>query len=152
MTYQEAEQPKRIAFVTTRAHGTDGVSLEIANWAHVLKRMAKEYFWITGESDKPAGVSEVIPEAHFRHPVIEEINRQCFGRQTRNPTVGNRIREVVWVLKQRIREAIERFDAERLIAEKRVSIPMNIPLGLAVVETVMETGIGCSALHHDFFW
>ena len=59
---------------------------------------------------------------------------------------------MVCVLKKRLREAIERFDAELLIAENCVTIPMNIPLGLALVETVMETGIGCIAHHHDFFW
>jgi glycosyltransferase involved in cell wall biosynthesis len=39
-----------------------------------------------------------------------------------------------------------------IIAENCVTIPMNIPLGLAVVQTVMETGIGCIAHHHDFVW
>jgi glycosyltransferase involved in cell wall biosynthesis len=29
---------------------------------------------------------------------------------------------------------------------------MNIPLGLALVETIMETGIACIAHHHDFVW
>ena len=36
-----ADLPRgRIGFVSTRIAGTDGVSLEIAKWAHVIERMA----------------------------------------------------------------------------------------------------------------
>ncbi len=56
------------------------------------------------------------------------------------------------MLKQALRSALKRFDIDLIIAENCVTIPMNIPLGLAVVETVMETGIQCIAHHHDFIW
>lgn len=152
MTYQPIDVPKRIAFVATRVHGTDGVSLEIGKWTEVLEDMGHSCFYIAGQSDRPADRSEVIPEAHFRHPVIDEINRQSFGHELRNATVSNQIREMTWVIKERLREAISRFQADVIIPENCVTIPMNIPLGLAVVETVMETGVGCIAHHHDFVW
>jgi glycosyltransferase involved in cell wall biosynthesis len=152
MSAENMDQPKRIAFVSTRIHGTDGVSLEIEKWAHVLKGMGHECFYITGQSDRPESVSEVIPEALFTHPVIDEINRQCFGREIRSSVVSSQIHEMTWVLKERLREALVRFGIDVMIAENSVTIPMNIPLGLAIVETVMETGIGCIAHHHDFVW
>ena len=147
-----ASQSRRIAFVATRIHGTDGVSLEIRKWAEVLETLGHTCFYISGECDRPPALSELIPEAHFGHPIIREINRQAFGRETRPPVVSNQVRELTGVLKKALRSALKRFDIDLIIAENCVTIPMNIPLGLAVVETVMETGIQCIAHHHDFIW
>lgn len=147
-----ADRPKRIAFVSTRIHGTDGVSLEIEKWTHVLERMGHKCFFISGQSDRPEAVSAIIPEAHFTHPVIDEINCQCFGHQIRNPVVSGQIHKMTRVLKERLREALTTFGIDVIIAENSVTIPMNMPLGLAIVEIVMETGIACIAHHHDFVW
>jgi glycosyltransferase involved in cell wall biosynthesis len=66
--------------------------------------------------------------------------------------VTAQIHEMTWIIKEKLHSAIRRFDLDLIIAENCLTIPMNIPLGLAVVETVMETGLGCIAHHHDFFW
>ncbi len=149
---QTLDQQRRIAFISTRIQGTDGVSLEIGKWADVLERMGHSCFYITGESDRPAHVSDLIPEAHFKHPAIEEINRQCFGREVRSPAVTGQVKQMTSTIKEKLHTALERFDIDLIIAENCLTIPMNIPLGLAVVETVMETGISCIAHHHDFVW
>lgn len=149
---QSLDQPRRIAFVSSRIHGTDGVSLEVGKWAEVLARMGHTCFYIAGESDRPAQKSDVIPETHFRHPAIEEINRQGFGREVRTPAVTRQVKEMTSTIKERLHGALERFEIDLIIAENCLTIPMNIPLGLAVVETVMETGLGCIAHHHDFVW
>jgi glycosyltransferase involved in cell wall biosynthesis len=44
------------------------------------------------------------------------------------------------------------FDLRLLIVENALSIPMNIPLGLALTEMIAETGIMTLGHHHDFFW
>lgn len=141
---QSLDQPRRIAFVSTRIHGTDGVSLEVGKWAEVLARMEHTCFYIAGESDRPARESEVIPETHFRHPVIQEINRQCFGREVRTPAVTGQVKEMVSTIKGRLHAALERLEIDLIIAENCLTIPMNIPLGLAVVETVMEPASAAS--------
>jgi hypothetical protein len=38
------------------------------------------------------------------------------------------------------------------VAENILSLPMQIPLGLAMTEVIAETGIPTIAHHHDFFW
>ena len=148
----EVGRGKRIGFVAKRIAGTDGVSLEVRKWAEVLEGMGHTCYYVAGQSDRPPARSQLIPEAHFRHPVIREIGRHCFGRQTRKPEVTAQIHEMTWIIKEKLHSAIKRFDLDLIIAENCLTIPMNIPLGLAVVETVMETGLGCIAHHHDFFW
>ena len=152
MDCELAQPPQRIGFVATRIHGTDGVSLEIRKWAEILEAMGHICFYIAGQSDQPAERSRIIPEAHFKHSVIEEIHRQCFGREVRNPDVTGQVHEMTWVIKEKLHSAIQSLRLDLLIAENCLTIPMNIPLGLAVVETVMESGIACIAHHHDFVW
>ena len=143
---------KRIGFVATRIAGTDGVSLEIAKWARILERMGHTCFYIAGQSDRPAERSSVIPEAHFKHALVDAINLQAFREVRRTPELTSQIHELRWVIKQKLQSAIARFELDVVIAENSLAIPMNIPLGLAIVEAFMEGEFGCIAHHHDFAW
>jgi hypothetical protein len=64
----------------------------------------------------------------------------------------HRIHELREHLKDRIYAFIKKFDIQLLIAENALSIPLNIPLGLALTELIAETGIPVIGHHHDFFW
>ena len=152
MNPDPGSQSQRIGFVATRISGNDGVSLEIRKWVEILEGLGHRCFFIAGESDRPAERSRIIGEAHFKHPVIREIDRQSFGCQRRSLELSSQINEMTWVIKEKLHSAFKHFELDLIIAENCLTIPMNIPLGLAVVETVMETGLGCIAHHHDFAW
>lgn len=152
MTTTASREHKRIGFVSTRIGGTDGVTLEIRKWSDILEGMGHTCYYIAGECDFDQERSWVIPEAHFRHPTIDWINRQCFGRTQRTADVTAEIHEMRWVIKEKLHVALKDLELDLLIAENCVTIPMNLPLGLAIVETVMESGLGCIAHHHDFVW
>src|SRR3990172_8732607 len=70
---------RRIGFVSTRFAGTDGVSLETAKWATVLERLGHTAFYFAGQCDRPADRSRVVPEAHYRHPVIEAMSEIAYA-------------------------------------------------------------------------
>ena len=43
----------RIGFISTRFHGTDGVSLEAAKWAEVFEKyLGHECFWFAGPNTR----------------------------------------------------------------------------------------------------
>lgn len=142
----------RVGFVSTRISGNDGVSLEVAKWATVLERLGHTCCYIAGQCDRPAERSIVFPEAHFTHPVIRMITEQCFGRTLRTPDTTQMIHEMIWIIKQKLRTALAGLEVDLVILQNCVTIPLNIPLGIALVEHVMETGIPCIAHHHDFYW
>ena len=142
----------RIAFVSTRIYGTDGVSLEIGKWATVLERMGVECFYITGQSDRPAERTALIEEAHFNHPEILEITRQAFHTEIRTEQLTNQIKRLTRIIRDQLNQAIRKFDLDAIITENALTIPMNIPLGIAIVESLQEMPIGCLAHHHDFYW
>ncbi|MFH0908352.1 MAG: glycosyltransferase family 4 protein [bacterium] len=144
--------PQRIGFVSTRFAGTDGVSLESAKWAKVLEEDQHRCFWYAGRMDRPASVSLCIPEAFFGHPESVWINERIWGKTTRTPLVTHRIFEMASYLKTTLYDFIKQYDISMLVFENVLSIPMHVPLGLAVTHLLSETHIPGIAHHHDFYW
>jgi glycosyltransferase involved in cell wall biosynthesis len=144
--------PRRIGFVSTRFSTTDGVSLETDKWAHVLSGLGHQIFYFAGLCNRPPEVSYVVPEAHFDYPEIREISNIAYQLRERPFNVTRRIRELQWHLKQHLYKFIQQFNIELLIVENALSIPMNIPLGLALTELIAETDLPTIGHHHDFAW
>jgi glycosyltransferase involved in cell wall biosynthesis len=142
----------RIGFISTRFSGTDGVSLEAAKWADVLESDGHQVFWYAGRVNRPKERSFCVPEAHFEHPESQWLNEQIWGHSKRTQLVTNRIRNVSHYLKETLHEFVEQFDISVVIIENAVTIPMNLPLGIAIAEFLMETEIPAIAHHHDFYW
>ena len=142
----------RIGFVSTRFNSTDGVSLETQKWAHVLERLGQNLYYFAGQCDQSEEISFIVPEAHFLHPDVLAISEISYRAITRPPHITSRIHELRSYLKDRLYEFIKKYDIELLIVENALSIPMNIPLGLALAELIAETGIPVIGHHHDFAW
>jgi glycosyltransferase involved in cell wall biosynthesis len=143
---------RNIGFVSTRVSGTDGVSLEVGKWAEILGRMGYECYYICGVCDRPAKQSFLIEEADFQHPIVAQINQQAFGNSLRTQNLSDQIRDVSARIKHQLYNAFQDLSLDLIIAQNALTIPMNIPLGVALVEVIIETGIPCIAHHHDFVW
>ena len=141
-----------IGFVSTRLAGTDGVSLETQKWAAVLERIGCRCFYFAGLADTPAECSRVVPEAFFDHPLVRALQQLAFSRTVRPPAVTRQIRELTEYLKEQIAAFIRDFDIDVLVIENALTIPMHLPLGLALTELIAETAIPTIAHHHDFYW
>jgi hypothetical protein len=168
----------RIGFISTRFSGTDGVSLETEKWAHVLEGMGHRCFYFAGECDRLSEISYIVPEAFFRHPTIDALNtiayaepwswsdpiRALYAPTSAQPdasgvTIAPRptrmtleVTQLTQHLKAHLQTFIKQFEIDLLIVENALSIPLNIPLGLALTELIAETGIPTIAHHHDFYW
>lgn len=143
---------ERIGFVSTRFAGLDGVSLESAKWAQVLWDHEHVSYWYAGRLDRAPDISLCVPEAYFGHPEVQWINDRIWGRTHRDPLVSQRIRDLSAYLKETLYTFVDRFDLSVLIIQNAITIPMNLPLGVAIAEFINETQIPCIAHHHDFYW
>ena len=166
-----------IGFISTRFAGTDGVSLETQKWVTVLERLGHKCFYFAGECDRSADSSHVVSEAHYRHPEIDKLNEQAyagswtvtnearkahpeiaqlqkdfFSIYVRPPAMTKRINELKDYFKAELFKFARRFDLEILVVENALTIPLNLPLGLAITEFIAETGYPTIAHHHDFHW
>lgn len=147
-----APRPLNLGFVSTRFAGTDGVSLETAKWDDVLRRMGHNCFYFAGQCDRPTERSMVVEKAFYRHPEVQEVHQRFFESELR------RAEDTRWVHQQRdyfvnrLRTFIEKFELDAIILENCLTIPLQIPLALAITELIAETGIPSIAHHHDFAW
>jgi glycosyltransferase involved in cell wall biosynthesis len=141
-----------VGFISTRFAGTDGVSLETAKWASVFEDVGFTCYYFAGELDRPAEYSFLVEEAHFLNPEIREIFQKCFGAGIRDRAITQKIYELKRKLKDHLYRFIEKFNIDLLVPENALTIPLNIPLGIAITEVIAETGIPTIAHHHDFFW
>lgn len=144
--------PRRLGFISTRFHGTDGVTLEAGKWARILEGTGHRAYWMAGLLDTPEAVSHQEPLAFFRHPEVEALQAKLFGVTRRDRSVTHAIQAMKERLKDGLYAFIERFGIEVLIPENILAIPMHVPLGLAMTEVIAETGLPTIAHHHDFSW
>lgn len=176
-SYPNRLSRRRIGLVSTRFSGTDGVSLEAEKWAALLERLGYTCFYFSGQSDRPAEHSRVVSEAFFDHPAIAAIGNAAFDSEwgtdelleyanpeiagihtpafhhrIRPPRLTRRIHELALHLKEQLYAFARDFAPELLIVENALTIPMNIPLGVALTEFIAETGFPTIAHHHDFYW
>lgn len=143
----------RVGFISTRFAGTDGVSLESAKWAQILWEMGEHTsYWYAGRLDRAADISVCIPEAYFGHSINTWINDRVLGRTRRSQEITRRVHDLAQYLKGTLYEFIEKFEIDLIIPQNCLTIPMHIPLGIAMTELIAETGIATIAHHHDFYW
>lgn len=143
---------KNIGFVSTRFAGTDGVSLEASKWAKLLWDYRHVSYWYAGKLDTNPDISMLVPHAHFGHPDIRWINERIFSRLTRTPEVTRRIFALADYLKGTLYDFTQGYGIDILIVQNALTIPMNVPLGVAITMFIAETGFPTIAHHHDFYW
>jgi len=149
---QHGGNPTHVGIISTRLAGTDGVSLESEKWVTVLEQQGATCFYFAGELERPPERSYQVDEAYFAHPDIQRIHDLTFGVTTRNRGLTTDIRKLKSHLKDHLYRFIEKFDIGIIVPENALTIPMNLPLGVAITQVIAEMGIETVAHHHDFFW
>ena len=152
--YDETEKSytMNIGFISTRFAGTDGVSLEAAKWGKVLASMGHACYWYAGETDLDDTIAYSFPQAFFGHSSIKTMQKQLFGSTVRSRELSTEIIEITGHIKESLYDFVHRFTIDLLIPQNALTIPMHVPLGLAITQFICETGMKCIAHHHDFAW
>ena len=120
--------------------------------AEVLESEGLNCYYFAGELDRPTEQSYFLAEAHFTHSEIRSVYQKCFDDYSRDRSLTRRIQELKVFLKDHLYAFVDKFDLDLLIPQNVLTIPLNIPLGLAITEFIAETNIPTIAHHHDFYW
>lgn len=139
-------------FVSTRFAGTDGVSLESLKWASVLERAGHRCSWFSGLNDRPDARAYVVPEAHFAHPRVAAIGERLWHRDQLDADTEQEVNELRHHLSGEIADFVGGFAIDVLVPQNAVTIPMNLPLGLALADFIRSNDFPTIAHHHDFHW
>ena len=140
-----------IGFISTRLAGTDGVSLETAKLAAVLRQMGHQIFYCAGELDGDLP-GLCASELHFVDEVAVELGERAFARSGEDLELVMAIGERAEELKRPLIEFITKHNLDYLIPQNVFAIPMQLPLAQALTEVLQETGLPALAHNHDFYW
>lgn len=140
-----------IGFISTRLAGTDGVSLETAKLAAVLRRMGHTVFYCAGELDGAVPGLEV-PELHFEDADARMLHDRAFvareSAETLIPDIGRRAAQ----LKQPLARFLDDFQIDYVIVQNAFAIPMQLPLAQALTDLLAERDLPALAHNHDYYW
>lgn len=144
---------KNIGVISFRLAGNDGVSLETGKWVAVLENdLGHNCYYLAGELDTPLEKSMLLEEAHFHHPKNKEMYEKCFSLPNRPPELTRDLHQMREIIKAKLYQFTKKFDIQMFLIENALTIPLNIPLAMALTEYIAESGMPTIAHHHDFFW
>lgn len=141
----------RVGFVGVRFAGLDGVTLEAAKVAEVLRVAGHEVSWFAGELGPGFSPGVEHPSARFDSAENLAIQAACFGVEETPQGVLDEIELRAAALRTTIEEYVAREAVDVLIPQNALSIPMQLPLGLALAGLARD-GLPMLAHHHDFAW
>ena len=141
-----------IGFLSTRIAGTDGVSLEIAKLAVILRRLGHACCYCAGELDDTFTPGFRAPEMHFAHPEAVWIHDHCFGTTEAVDGLAGRIASMAERLRAAITRFVDEFRVDVLFVQNALAIPMHVPLGVVLTDFIAATAIPTLAHNHDLAW
>ena len=128
--------------------GTDGVSLEMVKRRTLLVEMGHEvsicsaYPW----------AEYALPRLEFDNDDVMAMMRDMFGTQSMAAATAGvemAFRAAVAQLKDDVVRVIEDFQPDVLFVHNILSLPVHPAATVALTEVLRETGIPCTAIHHD---
>lgn len=149
---------EKIAIISTRLGGIDGVSIEADKWAKAYDALNFEPVLIAGKFEEASRrQSHTIEEMDYYNPGIKEIRSLAFSK---GKNTGKRdklklrenINTVKNIIKKKLAHVLDENNIKYLSIENALSIPLNIPLGVALSEIILERKIKAITRHHDFYW
>ena len=146
-----------IAIISTRLCGIDGVSIEAKKWADAFSCLGLKPFYIAGNFMKISSDADkyvMINELDFNNPDIIRIKEKAFNNisTTNEFKLRQFIKNIKDLIKIKINSEIKRLGIKYISIENALSLPLNIPLCIALTEIISESGIKAITRHHDFYW
>lgn len=141
-----------IGFISTRLAGVDGVSLETAKLVSVLEEMGHDCFYCAGELGDDAKPGHLVPEMHFFDPTARAIYEEVFTNPAPGPEVYRQIYARADMIREKLEAFIDAYKIDVLVPQNASCIPLQIPLGIAIEETIKRRRIKTLFHHHDFYW
>lgn len=141
------------AFIQHRLGRTDGVSLEVDKFRHVLETHGHTVHYLAGNDDVPGGC--FIPELYPFHEVTQRILQNA-TRELKDYSSPAELLAEVRQHAAKIKPPMLRFLREKKIdmvfPNNLQSVGFNLPGMLALHEVLEESDLPAACHNHDFWW
>ena len=144
---------KTIGIFHYQVGATDGVSLEIDKWKHVLEEMGHTVHLCAGDLGTVEGT--LIEEMYHHRPDAERLNYNTF-RELRDYPDDAAYRADLFRLADAIERKVHDFVEEKgidfLIPQNVWSVAANPPVSIALARVMRDLQLPALAHNHDFYW
>ncbi|MEE8389503.1 MAG: glycosyltransferase family 4 protein [Anaerolineae bacterium] len=132
---------------------TDGVSLEIEKWKHVLEEMGHTVHLCAGDLGTTEGT--LIEEMYHHRPDAERLNYNTFC-ELRDYADDAAYRAELFglasIIERKIRVFVEKKGIDFLIPQNVWSVAASPPVGIALARVMRDLHLPTLAHNHDFYW
>ncbi len=126
--------------------------MEAEKWIGVLERWGYEVHRVAGFIPG-AGVNDhIIPELNFRDPVIESFTTSAFSTRREEAEVERELGSLTGLIGEQLAPVLDGIAPDLMVVENLFSLPVNMPLTLALCRYVEEREPPVAAVHHVFYW
>jgi hypothetical protein len=144
---------KAIGIFHYKVGGTDGVSLELDKWKHVLEEMGHTVHLCGGDLGTAKGT--LIEEMFHHRPDARRLNLNTF-HQLRDYPDEAAYRAELFQLADRIERQISAFveskEIDFLIPQNVWSVAISPSVAIALARVMREYQLPTLAHSHDFYW
>jgi len=144
---------KNIGMFHYKVGGTDGVSLEIDKWKHVLEEMGHTVHLCAGDLGTVEGT--LIEEMYHHRPDAERLNHNTFRQLRDYPDDAAYRAELLGLadtVERRVRDFVEERGIDFLIPQNVWSVAVSPSVSIALARVMRDLQLPTLAHHHDFYW
>lgn len=145
---------RKACCIYTRFGKTDGVSLQSVNFRHALEKRGFTIYTLAGEAPPDLPRTKIAPLMHFSHPEIQKISKRAFsgGGRMVDLRMTHEIEKISQKLEKETCDYLYRHQFDLLVIFNALTIPMNLPLGLALGRVLEILPTPRILRHYDFYW
>jgi glycosyltransferase involved in cell wall biosynthesis len=142
------------SFFQNRLGRTDGVSLEVDKWRHILReRMGHDVWYCSGNDDVPTNY--VVPELYAQHPMTWKILRNGtveFKDYAGEQDLEKDIYDHADVIEQKLLRFLDEKNVDVLVPNNLCSGGYQPASAIAFHRVLRKTGLPAIMHSHDFYY
>jgi mannosylglucosylglycerate synthase len=142
-----------IAMMHFRVGMTDGVSLEMDKWRHVLESMGHRVIYIAGQSANSD--ARIIEELSIDHETRRMLSKNAFEKMTdfsSDEALLDAIFREATIISDKLATILSEERIELVIPNNITSLGLNLSAGIAMHDVIERLQLRAIHHHHDFHW
>jgi mannosylglucosylglycerate synthase len=143
----------RIAMIHFRVGATDGVSLEMDKWKHVLESMGHDVIYVAAEQNSVK--ARIIGEMSINSDKHRQLFKNSFEALTdyeNNEALLDDIRHEASIIKNKLAIILKEEMIDLIIPNNVSSLGLNLAVGIAISDVIKDMDLKVIYHHHDFHW
>jgi len=141
----------KIALAHFRTGQTDGVSLEMDKWRHVLEKNGHEVVYISGTPEAEIYIEELFYKDKKNLKFVDNAYRKLEDYNNEREFKAA-VKKEAAVIEKKLQKEIKEAGIELLIPNNIFSLGWNLPAAIAFKNVIENLGLNTIAHHHDFYW